>query len=213
LTIAIARAQAAGIGEGGQDHEGNDQRQIGHDPRARDAESADHDLDADELKRDVRHGRDDAGDGHRQRQPAIAEMAAHEITRRDVAVLVADAPHAREHQKQDRIDHDGVWHCKEGNRTRAEGKRRHRNEGVRGIEIAADQKPGDDGAEAPAAEPPFVQQVEITSAPIGCRKAQPGNESEEQHEDGKCNPVYILHGISPSDRFLLPPRSKFNRSR
>ena len=107
------RAQAARIGEGGEDDEGDDQRQIGHEAGAGNAQRADHDLHADELQRDIGHGRDDAGDRDRQRQPAIAEAAAHEIAGGDVAVLVADMPEPREHQEQDRIDQDRVGHREE----------------------------------------------------------------------------------------------------
>ena len=192
------RAQAARIGEGGQDHEGDDQRQIGSKARARYAERADHDLDADQLERDIRHGRDDAGDRHRQRQPAVAEAAAHEIARGDVAVLFANIPESREDQKQDRIDHDGVRHREEGDRAGTERERRNGDEGIGGIEVAADQEPGDNGAEAPSAQTPFMQQIEIALAPMGGGKAQPGDESEQQHENGERDPVHFLHDIFPA---------------
>ena len=103
----------------------------------------------------------------------------------------------RKHQEQDRVDHDRVGHGEERDGAGAEGERRHRDEGVGGVEIAADQEPGDDGAEPPAAKPPFVQQVEIALAPVGGRKAEPGDEAEQQHEDDQRNPVHVLHGIPP----------------
>ena len=142
--------------------------------------AADDHLQADQLQRDIGHGRDDAGDGHRQRQPAVAEAAAHEIRRRDVVVLVADVPEPRKHQEQDRIDHDRVGHGEERDGAGAEGQRRHGDEGVGGVEIAADQEPGDDGAEAPAAEAPFVQLVEVALAPVRGGEAEPGDEAEQQ---------------------------------
>ena len=94
--------------------------------RAGDAERADHDLNADELQGDVGHGRDDAGDGHGQRQPAVAEAAAHEIAGGDVAVLVADVPKPRKHQKQYRIDDDGVGHREERDARRRRTRARER---------------------------------------------------------------------------------------
>ena len=90
------RAQSAGVGEGGEDDEGDDQRQVADQAFARDAQSADHDLNADELQRDVGHGRDDAGDGDGKRQPAVAEAAAHEIPGGDVAVLMRKRTRAAE---------------------------------------------------------------------------------------------------------------------
>ena len=161
------------------------------------AHAGDDHLQADELQRDVRHGRDDAGDGDRQRQPAVAEAAAHEIGRRDVVVLVADLPKPRKHQEQDRIDHDGVGHREERDRAGAESERRHGDEGVGGVEIAADQKPGDDGAEPPPAQPPFVQLVEIALAPVRRGKAEPGDEGEQHNENDQRSPVHVLHGVSP----------------
>lgn len=122
--------EPAGICESGKDHEGDDERQIGGQPGARYAEGADDDLNADQLEGDVRHGRDDAGDRHRQREPAIAEAAAHEIARRDVLVLVADVPNSRKDQEQDRIDHDGIGDGEERDGPRTEGKRRHGDERV-----------------------------------------------------------------------------------
>ena len=118
-----------------------------------------------------------------KRQPAVAEAAAHEIARRDVAVLVAHVPEAREHQEQERIDDDRVGHGEERHGAGAERQRRHGDEGVGGVEIAADQEPGDDGAEAPAAEPPLVQLIQIALAPARGGKPQPGDEAEQQHEN------------------------------
>ncbi len=183
------RAQAARIGEGGENDEGDDERQVPGQARAGDAHRADHHLDADELQRDIGHRRDDAGHRDRQRQPAVAEPAAHEIGGGDVAVLVHDAPQPRKHQEQQRIDDDRVGHREERDGAGAEGQRRHGDEGVGGIEIAADQEPGDDGAEAPPAEAPLVQQVEIAPAPARGGEAEPGDEAEQQHEDDESRPV------------------------
>ena len=92
------RAQSGRIGEGGQDDEGDDQRQVAAEAAGLDAHCADHDLDADKLQRDVWHGREDAGERDRQREPSVAEPPAHEVGRGDVAVLVRDRPEARKHE-------------------------------------------------------------------------------------------------------------------
>ena len=68
---------------------------------------------ADELQRDIGHGRDDAGERHGQREPAVAEPPAHEIRRRDVAVLVRHRPQPGENHVEDRVDHDRVRHGEE----------------------------------------------------------------------------------------------------
>ena len=135
-----------------------------------------HHLNADKLQRDVRHRRQDAGERNRQRQPAIAEPSAHEVGGGDVAVLVRHRPKPRKHQIQDRVDHDRVRYGEEAERARAEHQGRHRDEGVGGIKIAADQEPGDQRAEATAAQTPLVQQIEVALAPARGEKAQEGNE-------------------------------------
>ena len=148
-----------------------------------------HDLDADKLQRDVWHGREDAGERDRQREPAVAEPPAHEVGRRDVAMLVRDRPQAREHDVEDRIDHDRVRHGEEADRAGAEQQRGHRDERIGGVEVAADQEPGDDGAEAAPAQAPFVQQVEVALAPVRGDEAEEGDEAEQDDEDDEGGPV------------------------
>jgi hypothetical protein len=67
------RAQPGDVREDREHHEGDEQRQV-LDVRVGGARADPHDgehrLDADELQRDVRHQREDAGEGHRERQPA-----------------------------------------------------------------------------------------------------------------------------------------------
>ena len=155
---------------------------------------ADHDLNSDELKRDVGHGCNDAGDCDREGKPAIAEAATHKIACRDVTVLMADVPKPRKNQKQNWIDDDCIGHRKEGDSAGAEGQRRNRDERIGRIEIAADEKPRDDGPEAPAAQSPFMQKVKIAFPPICGGEAKPCNQAKQQYEYGKCDPVYVLHG-------------------
>src|SRR6204780_5251046 len=114
-------------------------------------------------------------------------------------MLVADVPKPREHQKQNGIDQDGVGDRKKGDRTGAESERRHRDEGVGGVQIAADQKPGDEGAKTPAAEPPFMQLVEIAPAPAGGGETKPGDEDEEDDENNQRGPVDFLHDVPSPD--------------
>ena len=106
-------------------------------------------------------------------------------------------------QKQDWIDNDRVRHGEEGDGASAERERRNGDECIGRVEVAADQEPSDDGAEAPTAEAPFVQQIEIAPAPMSSGKAQPRNEGKERHEDGEGGPVHFGHGTSlPLYRFF-----------
>jgi hypothetical protein len=101
----------------------------------------------------------------------LPKRPAHEVARGDVAVLAAHVPQPRKHQEQERIDDDRVGHGEERHRAGAERERRNGDEGVGGVDVAADQEPGDDGAEAPAAQAPFVQQIQV--ARRQCAAAKP----------------------------------------
>ena len=187
------RAQAARIGERREHGKGDDQRQVGGESGPRDPERADHDLNADELQRDVGQRRHDSRDGHGERQPAVPEPAAHEIRRRDIAAPVAHVPQPRKHEKQQRVDEDGVRHREERHGTAAEHEGRNGDEGIRGVHVSADEKPRDEGAETSPAETPFVQLVQIAAAPAGGRKPEPGDAAKEQDEDDQRNPVHLRH--------------------
>ena len=68
-------------------------------------------------------------------------------------------------------------------RAGAEHQRRHGDEGVGGVEIAAEQKPGHDRAEAAPGQAPFVQQVEVAARQRDGDKAEHGDQAEQQDED------------------------------
>jgi hypothetical protein len=181
------RADAGLVGVGRQDEEREDQR-----PVALDAQRREHDLHADELQRDVRHRRQQPRQRDHQRQPARAVAAAHEVRRRDVAVRSADRPQPRHDHEDQRIDHDRVRQREEADRPGTEDERGHRDEGVRGVEVAAEQKPRDHGPEAPATEPPLVEVVELRPPPAGGHEAEHGDEREERAEDDERRRVRVV---------------------
>jgi hypothetical protein len=65
-------AQPAGIGEGGQDNDCDDRRQVASETFRRHAHCADHHLETDKLQRDIGHGRYDTGDRNCERKPLVA---------------------------------------------------------------------------------------------------------------------------------------------
>ena len=182
-------AKARRIGEGRQDDEGDDQRQVAREPRGLHPEAGDHDFEADELQRDIRHGGRETRERDGQGQPAIAEAPPHEIGRRDVAVAPADRPQTREDHERHGIDERRVGHREKRDRSRSERQRRHGDERIGRIDVAADQEPRDQRPERTAAESPFMQKVEIGPAPIGGREAQDGHAAETQHEDRQGDPI------------------------
>jgi hypothetical protein len=58
----------------------------------------------------------------------------------------------------------------------AEDERRHCDEGIGGVEVSAQQKPGDDGPKSPSAETPFMQHIEIGLPPARGDEAEPSDE-------------------------------------
>src|SRR5262245_9349812 len=94
-------------------------------------------------------------------------------------------PEARKDKIEDGINDDGVRYDKEAHGARAEDQRRQGDEGIRRIEVAAEEEPGDSGAEATSAQPPFVQTIEIGLPPMRRDESKPGHEQEERDEDGR----------------------------
>jgi hypothetical protein len=99
-------------------------------------------------------------------------------------MLVADVPKPREREEQDWINDNGIRHREKCDCAGAEGERRNGDEGIGRVEVAADEEPSDDRAEPAAAEAPFVQQIEITFAPMCGSKTEPGDEREQQDKNG-----------------------------
>ena len=157
------RPQPRGVGVRRQQHERDQQRQVLGEPvvAAAEPDHVEHGLDADQLQRDVGHRRDEPGDRDGEREDAGVVAAADEVGGRDVAVPVADRPQPRHEDEDDRVEDDRVGHREEpGDRAHREHRRRHRDEGVRRVEVTAEQEPGDPGAELAPAQPPLVERVE-----------------------------------------------------
>ena len=73
-------------------------------------------------------------------------------------MAVADRPQPRHEDEDDRVEDDRVGHREEAaDRAEREHRRRHRDERVGRVEVAAEQEPGDPGAELAPAEAPLVE--------------------------------------------------------
>ncbi len=174
------RAQPTSIGVGGEDDEGDDER-----PFTVNAQTRQHHFHADKLQCDVGHCGDDAGDRNGEREAAAAEASAHEIGAGYIALRARHAPEPREGHEHEHIG-DGRHRArrkKPVTGTGAEHQRRHSDEGIGGVEIAAEQKPGDDRAEATPAQSPFRDLGEIALAPARGEEAEPGDEQKQREED------------------------------
>ena len=160
--------------------------------------SVEHDLNADELERDVRHRREDAGDGDGEGERGAVEATADEIGGGDVAVFVRHAPKARHEDEDERVRDGGVRHREEAESALSEDERRHGDERVRRVEIAPSKKPGDDRSEAPAAEPPFVKRVEVGAAPARRDESQHGHDDKRTTKTASATPLTPVIGHRPA---------------
>jgi hypothetical protein len=154
-------------------------------------------LDADELQRDVRHRGDDAGDRDEQRHCGRPGPGAYEVGRRDQAVPAGDRPQPDQHDEDHRVDDDRVRHREEAGRTGREQQCRHGDERVGGVEIAADQEPGDPGSELAPAEAPFIDvRHRRWSLPASGQEAYDRDREEDDGRNDDFREV-ILHDRSP----------------
>ncbi len=182
----------------GQDQEGDDQRQVAGETLPLDAHGLEDGLDPHELQGDVGHRRHDAGERDHESKDRRAVPAADEVGGRHVPVAVADRPEPDSHEEDHRVDHDGVRHREEAEGSRAIDERGHGDERVRGVEVAADQEPGDPGAEVAAAEPPLVEVLQrLGPTPTRRDEAQDRDEPEEQAEDDQLSGLDVVHHRSP----------------
>ncbi len=112
-------------------------------------------------------------------------------------MFVRQRPQPREDQVKQRIDQDRVRHGEKTECSGAVDQGRDGYEGVGGIQIATEQEPGDEGAEAAAAEAPLVQLGQVAGAPPSGPKAQSRDEKKERDEYRERGPV---HGDLPNAR-------------
>src|SRR5205085_11554268 len=99
-----------------------------------------------------------------------------------------------------RIDDDGVRNGEEADRALAKDEGRHRDEGVRRVEITADEKPGDDGAKTPVRQAPLGQAAEIAAPPAPGQESDDGDRQEQDDEDGERYPLHLNASTSRRGR-------------
>ena len=173
------RAQPRLVGVGGEHDERDEQRRVAPEPRPVEAHRAQHGLEPGELQGDVGHRRDDPGDRDEQGQHRGVVAAADEVGRGHVAVHAGHRPQAQQRQHDQRERDDRVGHGVEAQRAGGEQQRRDRDEGVRGVEVPAEQEPRHPRAELPPAQPPFVEVLDVVgAAPAAGHEAHDGDADE-----------------------------------
>ena len=200
--ISGGRAQPGDVGEDREHQERDEQRQVldvGVGRGGADAHHGQHRLDADQLQRDVRHQGQDPGEGGRQREATGTVPAADEVGRGDVAVHPGDRPEPGQEDEDDRVDQDRVRHRVEPDGPGAEDQRGHRDERVGGVEVAAEQEPGDEHPEAAPAQTPLVEVHHVLRPPPARgREPGPGDDEEEDDDDRERGDVDVAHRVPPS---------------
>src|SRR5262249_25266148 len=125
-----------------------------------------------------------------------------EIGSGHASALTRHAPDRWKNQIEDRIDHDRIGHGEKAERAHSEHDGRNSDKGIGGVKVAAEQEPGEEGAEAAAAQAPIVQVIEVPPPPMGRYEAEHSDKKKQENENGQCNPIH-RHGRSSA-------LSKFN---
>jgi len=187
--------QARRIGVSGQDHERDDQRQVRQQNVLRTAQSqhSEHSLDADQLQRDVRHGRDDAGDGDGKGQGPAAIAAANEVGRRDEPMSMRDGPQPAHQEEYDWVQNDCVRHREEaGHGPGGPHRSGNGHKGIGRIQVTPEKEPGHPGPKPAAAEAPLIEAVQprfLAPAPPRGNKPQNGHQDEKKNHNSECHDV------------------------
>ena len=135
---------------------------------------------------------------HGKREPFVAVTAEDEVARGDVFVPMRHRPKPREGDEEQGIDQDGVRHGEEAVGADRVDERRHGDHRIGGVEVAAEQEPGDPGPEAAPAEPPFMEHIERAGLPARGHEAHHRDHGEKEDEDEGRRPVEVLdHRASP----------------
>src|ERR1700761_8823802 len=121
----------------------------------------------------------------------MPETRLHEICRGKIPPLTAGGPEPRHDGKDERVNDDCVRDCEEAIGTDTVNKGRHRDHGVGGVEISANEEPGDDNPEPLATQGPFIESFQIPRFPASRQKPKDGNEEKKAHKDNKGDPVNL----------------------
>ena len=109
--------------------------------------------------------------------------------------LARHRPQPDEHDEDQRVDHDRVRHRVEPDRAGREQQRRYGDERVRGVEVAADQEPGDPGSELAAAQTPFVDvRHRGRPLPAGREEADDRDREEDDRRDDDLGQMVLTTG-------------------
>ncbi len=195
------RAQSGQVGVGRHDPESDDQRQVPDHGVARGAAYAhhgEHRFDAHELQRDVGHGGQDPGHRHGEPEALRAVPAPDELAGGDVATRAGDRPEPRREDEHDREDHDRVCQCVEPRGPGGIDQRGHGDEGVGGVDVAAEQEPADERAESAAGQTPLVQLHRVLGRPPSGRgEADEGDDQERGEDDDERDRVQVVQFRAP----------------
>ena len=105
-------------------------------------------------------------------------------------MLLTDRPEFGHQHIDKRIDENAVRNDKPTTEhPQAVHGSRNGNEGIGRVQIASEEEPGDDGTKSSPGKPPLVDEVQVTSSPIGGYKSEHGDEKEKEDEDSECDPV------------------------
>ena len=138
-----------------------------------------------------------------EREPVVPRIKSARVTN---PWATAHFPQARHDHERQREGEDAIRDGEEAIAADSVDQGGHRDDGVGGVHVPAHQEPGDEGAEAAAAESPFVEgrerdgnaigAPETARSPVPTRGDEAGrrDEGEDGGEDGQSGPV-DGHGV------------------
>ena len=128
-------------------------------------------------------------------------MTVDDITRRDVAMILRPPPEKRHDHEDEGIDDDRIGQREEAIGADGVDQRRDGDDSIGGVKVAADEEPGDPGAEGAATEVPFVDMSKgLRPAPARRDKTHDGHERQKEDEDGERGRIDISHHGACSGR-------------
>jgi hypothetical protein len=87
----------------------------------------------------------------------------------------ASRPESRHHSEHKRVDKYRIRNGKEAKRADTVYQRRNRDDGIRGVEVPADEEPGNDDPEPLAGQRPFIQAIHVSRFPPCGKKSENGD--------------------------------------
>ena len=157
-------------------------------PSGIDAADLQHRPDPEQLQRDVRHRRQQPGQGDREGERMGAPASARVVGDGDESVFGRDRPQLGQHPEREGVDDDRVGKGEEADCPGPVDQSRDGREGVGRVDRAAQQQPDREGAVPPVGQRPRLERRDpVVAARPTRREREEGGAPEHGHEAEECD--------------------------